>query len=242
MSNRRARAGLRQPCTWLALAVLGAGAPVWAQASAVGEAARSAAEQAVRTYFGTPGARVVAHAATLDPRLRLAPCAVPLVAKVPDGVRAMPQVSVPVSCRQTPAGWTIRVPVRMQVYRQVLVTTHALHRGDGIHASDVRSEERDVARLGYGYVEQAGQLANRTLARALPAGSVLTPAALGGRTMVRAGDRVQMVARLGAIVVRADGVALGSGDNGARLRVRNGSSGTIVDGVVSGPGVVLTLP
>ncbi|TAL71623.1 MAG: flagellar basal body P-ring formation protein FlgA [Rhodanobacter sp.] len=237
MSACRARIGLRQPCIWLALAVLGIGTPIGAHATA-----RSAAEQAVRAYFGTPGARVVAQAAALNPRLRLAPCGVPLTAKVPDGVRAMPQVSVPVSCRQTPQGWTIRVPVHLQVFRQVLVTTHALRRGDGIHADDVRSEERDVARLGYGYLDQPDQLADRTLARALPAGSVLTPAALGGRTMVRAGDRVQMVAQLGDIVVRADGVALGSGDNGTRLRVRNGSSGTIVDGVVSGPGVVRTLP
>lgn len=241
MSQRRARCLLQRPRAWLALALLGIAAPLCAQPAAH-NTARGAAEQAVRAYFGTPGARVVAQAAALDPRLRLAPCTVPLVARVPDGVRAMPQVSVPVSCRQATHGWTIRVPVRLEVYRQVLVTTHALQRGDGVHAGDLRGEERDVARLGYGYVDNPDQVAGRTLARALPAGSVLTPAALGGRSAVRAGDRVQMVARLGDIVVRADGIALGSGDNGARLRVRNGSSGTIVDGVVSGPGVVQTLP
>ena len=60
--------------------------------------------------------------------------------------------------------------------------------------------------------------------------------------MVRAGDRVQMIARLGDIEVRANGVALGSGDNGARLRVRNDSSGKIVDGMVSAPGEVIALP
>lgn len=242
MNPRRARQPWRQLLAGLALAVLGAGVPAGAQSAAPAAAVRGAAEQAVRAYFGTPGARVVAQAAALDPRLRVAACAVPLVAKVPDGVRPLPQVSVPVSCRQARHGWTLRVPVRLQLYRQVLVTTHALRRGDGLHAGDVRSEERDVARLGYGYLDDPAQIAERTLARALPAGSVLTPGALGGRSMVRAGDRVQMVAKLGAIVVRADGIALGSGDNGARLRVRNGSSGTIIDGVVSGPGVVQTLP
>jgi flagella basal body P-ring formation protein FlgA len=60
--------------------------------------------------------------------------------------------------------------------------------------------------------------------------------------MVRAGDHVQLVARLGSIEVRADGVALGSGDNGARLRVRNENSGKIVDAMVSAPGVVTALP
>jgi flagella basal body P-ring formation protein FlgA len=51
-----------------------------------------------------------------------------------------------------------------------------------------------------------------------------------------------LVARLGGIEVRADGLALGSGDNGARLRVRNASSGRVVDAMVSAPGVVVALP
>jgi flagella basal body P-ring formation protein FlgA len=51
-----------------------------------------------------------------------------------------------------------------------------------------------------------------------------------------------MVARLDGIEVRAAGVAMGSGDNGARLRVRNESSGKVVDAMVSAPGVVVALP
>jgi flagella basal body P-ring formation protein FlgA len=136
----------------------------------------------------------------------------------------------------------VRVQVQLQLFRPVLVTSRPLLRGDGLCPADVRAEERDVTRLGYGYLDNLDQVAGRTLARALPEGSVLTPAALGGRRMVRAGDRVQVVARLGDIVVRADGVALGSGDNGARLRVRNESSGKVVDAMVHAPGVVLALP
>jgi flagella basal body P-ring formation protein FlgA len=37
-------------------------------------------------------------------------------------------------------------------------------------------------------------------------------------------------------------VALGSGDNGARLRVRNAASGRVIDAMVSAPGVVVALP
>jgi flagella basal body P-ring formation protein FlgA len=51
-----------------------------------------------------------------------------------------------------------------------------------------------------------------------------------------------MIARVGSIEVRANGVALGSGDNGARLRVRNADSGKVVDGMVSAPGEVIALP
>lgn len=226
----------------LALAVLGLLWPGISRAALPSSnAVRTAAEQAVHARFDLPGNRIVAQALPLDPRLRLTPCALPLRAALADAVRPASRLSVPVHCPQG-GGWTVRVQVQLQLFRPVLVTSRPLLRGDGLEPADVRAEERDVTRLGYGYLDNLDQVAGRTLARALPQGSVLSPAALGGRRMVRAGDRVQVVARLGDIVVRADGIALGSGDNGARLRVRNESSGKVVDAMVHAPGVVLALP
>jgi flagella basal body P-ring formation protein FlgA len=202
---------------------------------------RTAAEQALQDHYAQPGSRIVVTAEPLDSRLQLAACQQPLRAIISDQAQARPRVSVPVQCPD-PGGWSVRVPLRLQLFRNVLVTTRALLRGDGIGAADVHAEERDVTRLGYGYIENFQQIAGRSLARPLARGAVLSPAALGGRRMVRAGDHVQLVARLGGIEVRADGLALGSGDNGARLRVRNASSGRVVDAMVSAPGVVVALP
>ena len=52
------------------------------------------------------------------------------------------------------------------------------------------------------------------------------------------GDDAALLARGPSIDVRAAGVALEDGGAGARVRVRNASSGRTVDGVVDGPGVV----
>ncbi|MEW9625444.1 flagellar basal body P-ring formation chaperone FlgA [Rhodanobacter geophilus] len=235
MSGHRASAGRLLVLAWLGLP----GISLAAVPSP--DTVRAVAEQAVRAHFELPGGRVVALAVPLDPRVRLASCSVPLRATLADAVRAAPRLSVPVHCPQA-EGWTVRVQVQLQLFRPVLVTNRALLRGDGLRPEDVHAEERDVTRLGYGYVGNLDQVAGRTLARALPSGSVLTPSALGGRRMVRAGDHVQVVASLDGIVVRTDGVALGSGDNGARLRVRNESSGKVVDAMVHAPGVVLALP
>jgi flagella basal body P-ring formation protein FlgA len=231
---------LRLAATWCALSWAGICAtPAWAAQSP--DAIRAAAEQAVRQHYALPGNRVVVHAETLDMRLKLDDCAQPLIATVPDRATPPSHMSVQVQCTQ-PRNWSVRVPVQLQLFRTVLVTSHALRRGDGLNLTDVHPEERDITRLGYGYVENLQQVAGRTLSRALPKDTVLSPGALGGRRMVRAGDHVQLVARLGSIEVRADGVALGSGDNGARLRVRNENSGKIVDAMVSAPGVVTALP
>ncbi len=209
--------------------------------AAAPDAARTLAEQWLRDQYATAGGRVVAQAGQLDPHLQLATCPAALAASLPEGSRLAPRMSVTVRCPGTD-GWTLRVPVQVQVYRQVLVLVRPLQRGDGIHADDVRSEERDITRLGYGYVSEMSDIEGRTLSRALASGSVLTPGALGGRSAIRAGDQVQLVSRLNGIEVRASGVALGGGDNGSRLRVRNGSSGKVVDAMVTGPGEVLALP
>jgi len=205
------------------------------------DAVRAAAEQAVLQHYALPGNRVVVHTEPLDLRLQLVDCGQPLRASVPERATPPSRMSVQVACPQ-PGGWSVRVPLQLAIFRAVLVTTQPLRRGDGIGATDVRSEERDITRLGYGYLDSLQQVSGRTLARALAKDAVLTPGALGGRSMVRAGDHVQMVARVDGIEVRADGVALGSGDNGARLRVRNENSGKVVDAMVSAPGVVTTLP
>jgi flagella basal body P-ring formation protein FlgA len=228
------------PRRCLLLALLGMALPALATPPSEADV-RSQAERYVQQHFAAPGSRVEAKSDPLDARLRIADCAAPLTASLPGGDRPAPRLSVLVRCPAA-EGWTVRVPVTLEVWRRVLVASRPLIRGDGIVASDVHAEERDVTRLPYGYIETLDQVAERSLSRPLAAGSVLTPGALGGRQMIRAGDHVQLVAELDGIAVRAEGVALGSGDSGARLRVRNGSSGRVVDAIVRAPGVVVALP
>jgi len=199
------------------------------------------AAEALRQHYQAPGSRVMVKANPFDLRMKLPACPTGLRATVPERPNPSSLVTVQVQCSQ-PGGWIVRVPLRLQLFRSVLVTVRPLERGDGIRPGDVRAQERDITRLGYGYIDTLGQIEGRTLARPLVSGSVLTPAAMGGRRMVQAGDHVQLIAQIGGIEVRATGVALGGGDNGARLRVRNDSSGRVIDAVVSAPGVVTALP
>lgn len=187
------------------------------------------------------GARVVAVADNLDPRLRLPACAGDLQARAPDMQRGTARVSVPVTCA---AGqdWSVRVQVRVQMFRNVLVSSHPLARGDVIGAGDVHAEERDVARLGYGYVVDATQLAGRHLQRAVGAGTVLTPGMLAAREVVQRGQQVNLVARLDDILVRASGIALEAGDRGDLIRVKSLSCGCVVQGKVRDSGIVDALP
>jgi flagella basal body P-ring formation protein FlgA len=202
---------------------------------------RSVAVDWLQQNRALPGSRMTAEAGSLDSRLHLADCAAPLEASLPGNRPLGARVSVTVHC-PVPGGWTVRVPVRVKMFTNVLVTSRPLARGDGIGAADVHAEERDVAGLAYGYVADIGQIGGRALARPLNAGTVLTPGMLAGRQAVRIGDAVSMEANVDGVTIRADGVAMGAGDTGARLKVRNASSGKVLDAIVRGPGTVAVLP
>ncbi len=202
---------------------------------------RTAAEQAVRTQYGTAGSRVVIVPTRLNPRLHFATCPHALQTRLPMRQGIPSRVAVAVSCAGAP-GWSIQVPVQMQVFRNVLVTSHPMARGDIPGPGDVHSEERDVARLGYGYIESLDQILGHSLGRPLIAGVVLEPGDFAGRETVHSGEDVELVAQVDGIEVRTHGMALDGGDTGARLRVRNDNSGRIISGVVIGEGQVRALP
>lgn len=220
----------------LGLPLLAAGAAHAGPAQEPGHAAAAW----LRQHYDQPGNRVVTEADALSARLPPPSCPQAWQAALPVNAHPAPRMSVEMHCAAT--GARLQVPVKLQLFRTVLVASRPLQRGDGVTAADVHGEERDVARLGYGYIDRLDQLEGRQLARPLGAGGVLTPGAFGVRQAVRAGDRVQLIARLDGIEVRANGVALGGGDTGARLRVRNESSGRTVDALVRDPGVVEALP
>jgi flagellar basal body P-ring formation protein FlgA len=226
---------------WVLLMTALVGVTNTAIADTSAEQLRAAAEQAVRTQYSGAGSRVVITPTPLSARWHLASCPHALQTRLPNRQGTPSRVAVAVSCEGSP-GWTIQIPVQMQVFRQVLVTSHPLARGDIAGPADVHTEERDITRLGYGYIESLDQITGHSLARPLIAGAVLEPGDLNGRQVVQAGEEVALIADLGGIEVRTSGMALDGGDTGAHLQVRNGNSGRIIDGIVVGPGQVQALP
>jgi len=85
-------------------------------------------------------------------------------------------------------------------------------------------------------------LGRSTLRHALPAGAVLHTDDLLADFLVRQGQRVTLVASLGGVRVRAQGVALQAGRYGALIRVQNPSSSKVVQGTVRSRNVVDVTP
>ncbi|AFC86438.1 flagella basal body P-ring formation protein FlgA [Frateuria aurantia DSM 6220] len=155
--------------------------------------------------------------------------------------RLAPRMEVRFQCHDVP-GWVTHRVVLWHVYQPVLVTSRPLARLDAINADTARFERRDLTLLGYGYITDASILGQRYVGRPLGAGVVLTPSMLMHHELIRTGDQVLLQSRFDGLVVQVAAMALSGGDQGDRVRVRNSSSGKVVEAVVMAQGVAQVLP
>lgn len=100
--------------------------------------------------------------------------------------------------------------------------------------------------LAAGDMRPAGDGADPTLEalvglevrRAVYAGRPILPGDVGPPTLVARNALVAIVYQTGGLGIRADGRALDAGAAGERIRVMNLSSRLVVQGIVSGPGMI----
>ncbi|HEY0973317.1 MAG TPA: flagellar basal body P-ring formation chaperone FlgA [Solimonas sp.] len=196
------------------------------------ERLRSVARAAVAAQ-AAPTARIEADA--LDPRLRLPACAEAPLAQVP--AQRAATVTVALRC-DAPVQWTVHVPVRVRDLRPILVLKQPVRAGEIAGDEHFIVQERDVATLPFGHLDDPDALRGRQFRRALAAGAAPAPADLEAPRWVQRGQPVQIRGRAGGIEVRAEGKALADGAAGHRVRVENRGSRRVVEGVVAAPGVV----
>lgn len=198
----------------------------WQPPETIAAAARAAAAEA--------GADEV-EAVTVDARLKLAQCTVPLETHIE---RAMQrgQGTVVVSCAGD-APWRLFVPVRATNRVPALVLAHNVQPGATLSADDVTVEHRAAAALPYDYLSRLDEAVGFTVRRTQTAGTVLVPAALERPEVVARGALVTLIAGDGPVTVKSDGVALEAARLGQRVRVRS-ASGRVIEGTAEGPGQV----
>ncbi len=191
----------------------------------------TAARFAATGLAGTGADKPTIKVASLDPRLRLPACNVPLQAFAAPGGRKTGNIVIGVRCRGA-SNWSLYVPVSIALMRKVVVLDTALPRGSLLQDTDIRMERHDVYRLHSGFFTDPAQVIGMTLHHSLPAGRILSRTSLKAAKIIRRGARVTLIAQTGGIAVRMSGKALMNGAAGERIRVRNLKSKRIVEGIV----------
>jgi len=220
------RAPARAPQRAVAALLLGASIGVCAQTP--GSEPWAIEIQQLASQTAAPaGARIEVEVGTLDPRLKLAPCA-RIKPYVPAGTRLWGRARVGLRCDEG-ARWSVFLPITVKVFADAWAANQALPPGTVLEASHLQHNEVDLAAEPSPVIRQPQAAIGRTLTRALKAGQAVREADLKARQWFAAGDTVRVITAGSGFAISADGQALGPGIEGQPVKVRI-EGGRVVSG------------
>lgn len=183
-----------------------------------------------------PRQRINVEVNNLDSRTSLRNCDEPLDMTIHGKQSLEQRMLIRVSC--TDAGWSIYVPVKLQIFRKIAIARHVLSRGQTVTEADIDWLEQDIAPLNGSFFTRPRSVVGKRTRRNIPAGQIIKPQTLERALTVRKGDEVYITAQTGSISVRMLAVALDNGKTGDKIEVRNKRSNKVIQARVTGPGQV----
>ena len=177
------------------------------------------------------GAEPTVTAGSLDSRLRLTRCDVPLEAFQPGGSRMLGNTTVGVRCTGSKS-WTLYVPVSVSLFGDVVVAARPLPRNHLLTAADLKLARRDLAEIPCMQPGQVDELVGKQAGRNIALDTAISSPLVKEPLAVRRGQRVSLVAAAGGLEVRRTGEAMSDGTTGERIKVRNLRSKRVIDGIV----------
>lgn len=172
-----------------------------------------------------------ATAGTLDTRLQLKKCDIPLETFSTGAMNSTSRMTVGVRCNGLKP-WTLYVPVTLSAWVDVVFSSRALSRGELLTQGDMEIRRVPLNKLPNGFLSDNSQLADFELTRPVKAGTALTLNTVRRREIVQQGQEVIIVAQTSGFQVRMSGEALKNGQLGDKIPVRNLNSGRTIEATV----------
>lgn len=170
-------------------------------------------------------------ASGLDSRLKLEKCDKSLEAFLTKGSRELGRTTVGVKCNGSKP-WSLHVPVTISIYKNVLVASRTLKKGDVLTKADLRLAKHDLGSLSHGFFESKKSGIGMMVKRRTQPGTVLTPSMIKKPQVIKRGQKVAILAQSGRMQVRMMGKALNNGAVGDRIGVMNIKTHQKLEGIV----------
>ena len=190
----------------------------------------AAALGAAQRQLPAPGAQQKLFVGPVDARLRLPLCADPLQTRIGPGLAMRDRTLVEISCAASPT-WRTFVPVRIVGIHRAVFLARPVVAGQTLKAQDLATLEGDAAQFPLGYFDDPAAVIGMTVRRAAAKGLILSNQLLLATDTIVRGQEVTLLASLDGLNVRMPGRALSDGMINQRIKVRNISSGRIVEGI-----------
>lgn len=173
----------------------------------------------------------------LDSRLKLTRCESELTPFLPSGVSIQGNISLGVRC-DLPKPWTVYVPVRVDIYQNVLAATRPMLKGQTISEKDIRRVRQKITAYDKGLFHNSAEIIGMAVKRFVGNGKLFTARHVEAPRLVRRGDEVTLLAGSKSLTVRMVGKALADGSKGELIQVQNSATNRIIEGIVTSPGIV----
>ncbi len=190
-------------------------------------AIESAALDFAKREFVQPGTDYAAQ--SLDSRLQLRACDGPLVVRPGPGAGLnASRMTVRVACESS-VRWKVYVALAMTRKVPTVVAERGLQPGEILTDADITVRIVDSTHLTAGYFSSIEELVGREVKHAIRVGELLRPVSIQSAQLISRGQTLDIISRQSGIQVRMRGSALQAGREGQRIRVKNQSSGRILE-------------
>ena len=176
----------------------------------------------------------------LDNRLKLPHCTEPLDIFTHASSIKPGRNSVGVKCKST-TKWTIYTSAIITVYKEIVVLTQPIHRGEIFSPDILHIEKRDISTVRSGFITDPSTVVNKQATRNLSLGSVINKSNYTEPKLIKRGDKVNIKASSPYLNISVMGIAMMDGIKGQNIRVRNEKSHQIIQATVVQQGQVLVM-
>jgi len=142
----------------------------------------------------------------------------------------------------TPDSKSTRVTGRLQKILNIPVLNRRVLKGEVIRSEDIEWIKTPSERVQRDIVMQPADLVGKTPKRGLQSGSPVRSSDVQRPIIIKKGSLVTMILQTPVMTLTSQGQAIEDGSDGDVIRLTNTQSNTIVQAVVSGPGVVSITP
>lgn len=125
-----------------------------------------------------------------------------------------------IKCLEENNHWTLYIPVKITIFKSVLVAKRALLKGTKISNSDIYQTELDVQKLKQGYFTDSKELIGLVCKHDITPNSPLNPFNIELAKLVHKGEQVSIIAAHDNLTVSMDGVAMDEGALGDSVKVK----------------------
>ncbi len=173
----------------------------------------------------------------IDKRLRLEACDDFLTFEMREPPYGNGTATIKVQCVES-HNWSIYVPIKTEIFGEILVVDKSLSRGHVIEESDLLFQRTNLSSLKRGFVQTQSQVVGMELKRHLARGAVINLSHVKKPNIITKGQEVVVESKSSFLSVESTAVALNSGHEGQQIKVKNLRSNRVVAGIVVAPGRV----